>query len=151
MVSNAPRFNEALRMFTNWCLGTDDDVIVYAWSGTDYNQVSREMLLKGYEMTEAEEKILGCGWSDFQYEFDSQLGIEKATSLKMALEMAGITFTGHEHDALDDARNTALLLQVFRDKELFDITLEKIRKALKPVPMSCALGELIDFSAFLSA
>ena len=38
MVVNAPKFNEALRMFTNWCLGTGDDVTIYAWSESDYGK-----------------------------------------------------------------------------------------------------------------
>ncbi|WP_242945145.1 DUF5688 family protein [Oribacterium sp. C9] len=39
MVLNAPKFNESLRMFTNWCLGTGDEVTVYAWSDSDYMAV----------------------------------------------------------------------------------------------------------------
>ena len=39
MVANAPVFSEAFRMFTNWCLGTGDEVTIYAWSDSDYNQV----------------------------------------------------------------------------------------------------------------
>ena len=56
MVANAPKFNEALKMFTNWCLGTGDDVTIYAWSDTDYNQIKGEMILKGYEASETRGK-----------------------------------------------------------------------------------------------
>ncbi len=148
MVVNAPRFNEAFRMFMNWCMGTDDEVKIYAWSETDYSQITKEMLLKGYQESETESGLLSEEWTDFQREFDSHLGFEKPLSLKTALEMAGIGFEGREHDALDDARNTAELLQVFRDEELFNQTLRKIKEAMEPASISFALGDLIDFSAF---
>lgn len=151
MVLNAPRFNEALRMFTNWCLGTGDDVTIYAWSESDYGQISKEMLLKGYIVTKEEENLLCNDWSDFQKEFDSHLGFERQLSLKMALDMAGVDFSGREHDALDDARNTAELLQIFRDEELFDKTLRKIKEFMEPTEIGSTIGDLIDFSVFACA
>lgn len=151
MVVNAPKFNEALRMFTNWCLGAGDDVTVYAWSESDYGQISKEMVLKEYDMAGQEANLLGNAWSDFQQEFDSHLGFERQLSLKMALDMAGIDFSGREHDALDDARNTAELLQIFRDEELFDKTLRKIQEAMQPTEIGTSIGDLFDFSAFACA
>ena len=115
MVANAPKFHEALRMFTNWCLGTGDAVTIYTWSDTDFNQIRKEIILKEYEVSEVERVLLENEWTDFQQEFDGYLGFERQVSLKMALDMAGIDFLGREHDALDDARNTAELLQIFRD------------------------------------
>ncbi len=150
MVQNAPTFSEAFRMFTNWSLGPQDDVTIYAWSESDYDQITKEMVLKGYEMSEKERAILGNRWSDFQDEFDSHLGFERQVSLKMALEMAGVDFSGREHDALDDARNTAELLQIFRDESLFDRTLRKIKEVMEPSNMG-TLGEMIDFSMFALA
>lgn len=151
MVQNAPRFNEALRMFTNWCLGTNDEVTIYAWSESDYDQISKEMILKKYDMVDFEEKALGQRWSDFQEEFDSHLGFERQVSLKMALEMAGIDFSGREHDALDDARNTAELLHVFKDENLFDITLRKIKEIMEPKTIGSTLGDMFDFSMYACA
>ena len=112
MVVNAPLFNEALRMFTNWCLGTGDEVTVYAWSSNDYMQIKKELKFKEYEVSDDERIILCNEWEDFQREFDVNLGFERQLSLRTALEMAGISFVGREHDALDDARNTAELFQV---------------------------------------
>lgn len=151
MVQNAPRFNEALRMFTNWCLGTGDEVTIYAWSESDYDQISKEMILKKYDISDFEEKALGQRWSDFQDEFDSHLGFERQVSLKMALEMAGIDFSGREHDALDDARNTAELLHVFKDENLFDITLRKIKEIMEPKTIGSTLGDMFDFSMYACA
>ena len=150
-VLNAPVFTTALRMFSNWCLETGDDVTVYSWSDTDYKQIKKEMLLKGYEVSDEEKSILEREWSDFQHEFDSHMGFEGQLSLSMALDMAGIEFSGREHDALDDARNTAELLQVFRDEELFNTTLRKIKEYMEPSDFGNAIGDLIDFSAFAVA
>lgn len=151
MVVNAPKFNEALRMFTNWCLGTGDDVTIYAWSENDFSQITREMLLKEYKVTEEEANLLGNPWSDFQQEFDSHIGFDRQLSLKMALNLAGVDFSGREHDALDDARNTAELLHIFRDEELFDETLGKIKELMEPSEIRSTIGDMIDFSAFVCA
>ena len=90
MVANAPKFHEALRMFTNWCLGTGDAVTIYTWSDTDFNQIRKEIILKEYEVSEVERVLLENEWTDFQQEFDGYLGFERQVSLKMALDMAGI-------------------------------------------------------------
>lgn len=151
MVLNAPKFQEALRMFTNWCLGTGDEVTIYAWSDTDFNQIRKEITLKEYEVSEVEKDLLENEWTDFQQEFDGHLGFERQVSLRMALDMAGIDFSGREHDALDDARNTAELLQIFRDEDLFDRTLRKIEEIMKPSSLGNTLGNMIDLSMFAIA
>ena len=151
MVANAPKFKEALRMFTNWCLGTGDEVTVYAWSNSDFNQISKEMILKEYETSEDEKQLLETEWTDFQQEFDGHLGFDRQLSLGMALDMAGIDFSGREHDALDDARNTAELLHIFMDEDLFDKTLRKIEELMKPSSLENTLGNMIDLSMFAFA
>ncbi len=151
MVVNAPKFKEALRMFTNWCLGTGDEVTIYSWSDTDFNQIRKEIILKEYEVSEDERNLLETEWTDFQQEFDGHLGFERQVSLRMALDMAGIDFSGREHDALDDARNTAELLQIFRDEDLFDRTLRKIEEIMKPSSLGNTLGSMIDLSMFAIA
>ena len=146
MVAGAPGFREALRMFTTWCLGTGDEVKIYAWSDSDYAQISTEMMVKQYEIGDMEKALLEKRWEDFQKEFDSYLGFERQLSLSMALDLAGIDFKGREHDALDDARNTAELLQIFKDKGRFDETLKRIKEAMEPTKLECTLGDLFDFS-----
>lgn len=151
MVAGAPSFCEAFRMFTRWCLGTGDEVTVYAWSETDFNQICKEMTLKNYEPEPEERVICDRKWSDFQEEFDTRLGFQKQLSLRNALEMMGFGFEGREHDALDDARNTAELLQMFRDEEKFNLTCRKIEEVMKPSNVGISLGSLIDFSQFALA
>lgn len=151
MVENAPTFSKAFKMFTDWCLGIHDDVVIYAWSDSDYNQVMKEIRLKQYPLSEEEHGLMDSGWTDFQREFDVNLGFERQISLALALDMAGIEFTGRRHDALDDARNTAKLLQLFQDPELFDQTLRKIEEVMKPSSMENTLGSMIDLSMFTVA
>lgn len=146
MVADAPTYKEAFRMFTDWCMEKNDEVTIYAWSDTDYNQIIKEITLKNYELTEAEHQIVDSKWTDFQREFDSHLGFERQVSLALALEMAGIDFAGKEHDALDDARNTSELLRIFKDEELFNKTLRKIEEAMKPTSLGNTLGSMFDFS-----
>ena len=151
MLINAPKFNEALKMFSNWCMGVDDDIKIYAWSTNDYKQVSKEIKLKHYEISSDESRVYVNEWNDFQEEFDVELGFDKQVSLSLALDMAGIDFLGREHSALDDARNTAKLFHVFKDREMFDITLSKIAEAMKPTDFGTSLGSLFDFSGFAVA
>ena len=150
MVANAPTFSVAFKQFTDWCLNIKDDVMIYAWSNTDHSQVMKEIQLKQYKLSEEEHKLMEHGWTDFQNEFDIHLGFERQISLKLALDMAGIDFNGRQHDALDDARNTAKLLRVFKVEELFDQTLRKIEEVMKPSSLENTLGNLIDLSMFMT-
>ena len=150
MVANAPTFSVSFKQFTDWCLNIKDDVMIYAWSNTDHSQVMKEIQLKQYKLSEEEHKLMEHGWTDFQNEFDIHLGFERQISLKLALDMAGIDFNGRQHDALDDARNTAKLLRVFKDEELFDQTLRKIEEVMKPSSLENTLGNLIDLSMFMT-
>lgn len=150
MVANAPTFSVVFKQFTDWCLNIKDDVMIYAWSNTDHSQVMKEIQLKQYKLSEEEHKLMEHGWTDFQNEFDIHLGFERQISLKLALDMAGIDFNGRQHDALDDARNTAKLLRVFKDEELFDQTLRKIEEVMKPSSLENTLGNLIDLSMFMT-
>ncbi|MCQ2523817.1 MAG: exonuclease domain-containing protein [Lachnospiraceae bacterium] len=149
MVANSPKFRDALERFANWCQEGGDEILIHTWSDSDFIQVSKELELKTEKLTPYEEKLMNLKWHDFQNEFGSNMGFERQLSLAMALEMAGIEFEGKEHDALDDARNTAQLLQVFNDKELFETTLRKIEEAMKPSSLENTLGNLFDWSQFI--
>ena len=151
MVANAPNFNTAFRMFTSWCNGTGDEIIIHAWSDSDYYQIQKEIQIKAYEISEDEKFITDNEWDDFQEKFDSRLNFESQLKLSTALDMAGINFEGNEHDALDDARNTAELLKVFSDQALFDKTLKLIEEVMTPSNISCSLGSLFDFSSLMDA
>lgn len=151
MVAMAPGFADAIKMFEEWCRDVEDDITIYSWSDTDYRQISKEMKLKKYQAEPDTESILLTKWTDFQHEFDAGLGFAKLLSLSTALDMAGIDFSGKQHDALDDARNTANLIQVYNNPEQFESTLRKIKEYMEPKEVSCTLGELFDFSVLMGA
>ena len=113
MVSNAPVFEEALKMFFSWCRSVNDQVCIYQWSESDFEQIVSEMQLKKV-ILEEENKILLSSWIDFQREYGQKLNLSRAISLKNATMYAGIDFEGNEHDALDDAYMTMKVFHLFK-------------------------------------
>ncbi len=101
--------------------------------------------MKEYEVPE-DGLLLSNPWIDFQQMFDAHLGFVRKVSLKLALEIAGLDFGGQEHDALDDARNTAGLLRLFINESRYDGVISKVKEAMEPSPSGCSLGEMFDFS-----
>lgn len=147
MVANAPVFNEALKMFCSWCKSYNDEITIYQWSETDLDQVISEMKLKNIILA-AEDQSLLSHWADFQNEFGEKLNLSNAVSLKNAVMYAGVEFEGAEHDALDDARNTATLMKILRTPVLYKSALDNVIEALTPTPVSVPLGSLFDFAEF---
>ena len=148
-----PEYNTRITSIVRDLTGITYDMVINApkFNDNDYKQVSKELRLKKYDISTIESKIFSNEWNDFQEEFDTELGFDKQVSLSLALDMAGIDFLGREHSALDDARNTAKLFHVFKDREMFDITLSKIAEAMKPTEFGTSLGSLFDFSGFAVA
>ena len=147
-VADAPGFNEAIKKFSGWCLSAKEKTEIHAWGDTDYSQISKEIALKNYEVTENEKHLFSEPWNDFQKEFDRVIGFQKNLSLKTALFTLGIDFSGQEHDALCDARNTGILFRYFKDEKLFKTTLKKIKEVMEPEEQGVTLGDMFDFSKF---
>lgn len=149
MVDGAPTFATAYEMFVNWCESYGSDYEVYAWSESDYNQLTAEMRLKKYEKADKMRPLKR--WFDFQKEYTEKLGLERIISLEKALNYAGIEFEGRMHDALCDAKNTAELFAIVRNEERCNEVLQKVMDALKPKEVSSALGDMFDFGALMAA
>ena len=148
LVYGAPTFAAAYEMFVNWAESYGDDYEVYAWSDTDYHQLTSEMQLKHYENDEMMRPL--DSWFDFQKEFKEKLGLERIPSLGKALNYTGIDFTGHMHDALCDAKNTAELFAIVRNDERCKVVLGAVMEAFKPKKITSSLGDMFDFGALLS-
>lgn len=148
MVSNAPTFATAYEMFVNWAESYGDDYEVYAWSDSDYHQLTSEMQLKHYENEEMMRPL--DKWFDFQKEFKDKLGLERIPSLEKALNYAGVDFAGRMHDALCDAKNTAELFAIVRNDERCKVVLGVVMEALKPKRFTSALGDMFDFGALMA-
>lgn len=150
MVSDAPVFSKAIRLFCSWVNSFKDEITIYSWSDNDYRQVRKEMELKEYIPSEGEMRILDVEWTDFQNEFITKLNFNRAISLKTALEISSVNLEGKEHDALSDAQNTASLLKVFHDPALFDEKLQEVRNVMEEDHLSTSLGSLFDFNGLLA-
>lgn len=145
MVDTAPCFREALETFFLWCDSIQDNLQVIQWSDSDREQFYKELLLKKINLTKHQEEMISC-WYDFQKEYGEKLGLEILVSLKDALMYAGIDAEGRQHDALFDARNTAVLFKTVRIPDLYKTALEKVVNVLQAKSISTSLGDIFDFS-----
>ena len=145
MVAEAPYFEEALKMFFSWCRSMDEQIHIYQWSESDLEQIVKEIELKGIVLEEQNQNMLN-DWEDFQKEYGETLHLENSVSLKNAAMYAGVDFEGREHDALDDARNTATLLKIVRTPELCKQALEHVIDALTPSASGSTLGSMFNFA-----
>lgn len=126
MVADAPDFAPILARFAAWC---DDAETVYAWSGSDLDQLRGEVKMKGVDFPMDQ---LAGKWADFQKIFTRAVGLKRELSLEQAVNIANISFAGHQHDALWDARNTAELFRIYRDEGRFQAVIGPLREAVNP-------------------
>lgn len=146
MVAEAPIFEEALKMFFSWCESLKDEIHIYQWSESDLRQIQKEILLKGIVLDQNQKQLLD-GWENLQKEYGEKLNRSDEISLEKAIMYAGVDFDGHEHDALDDARNTAALLKILRTPGLCEKTIQSIIDALTPSKVNGTLGSMFNFAA----
>ena len=108
-VKKAPKLDEALIHMIDW-LG-ERDYKIYAWSESDRNQLLHE--IKAKNMTD--ERIYAFmkaeNWIDYQNVFTKRFELSRQLSLEEALGRAEIEPEGKFHDGLDDAVNTAYLIE----------------------------------------
>ena len=126
MVAEAPDFETVLGQFAAWC---EDAETVYAWSGSDLDQLRGEVKMKGIDFP---LEALAGKWADFQKIFTRAVGLKRELSLEQAVHIANIDFTGHQHDALWDARNTPELFRIYRDEGRFNAVIGPLREAVNP-------------------
>lgn len=126
MVADAQNFAAALAEFAAWCA---DAETVYAWSGSDLDQLRGEVRMKDIDFP---LETLADKWADFQKIFTRAVGLKRELSLEQAVNIADISFEGHQHDALWDARNTAELFRIYRDESRFNAVIGPLREAVNP-------------------
>ena len=126
MVAEGPDFETALNAFADWC---GDAETVYAWSGSDLDQLRGEVKMKAIAFPL--DALIGK-WADFQKIFTRAVGLKRELSLEQAVNIANIDFEGHQHDALWDARNTAELYRIYRDETRFNAVIGPLRAAVNP-------------------
>jgi len=104
-LENAVAFEIALDRLIQWM---GENVRIFAWGPDDKLQFTTEFRTKEI----AEEKLKPFEkWTDLQAVFKGLCGLKKRMSLTNALYIAGYDFEGKQHDAGDDAFNTARLIK----------------------------------------
>lgn len=103
-VKTAPSTQTALEAFVSWL---PDDAVLVSWSENDETQIRKEIEGKGL-IIEGIDGYLD-NWIDCQQTFAEKMNAPKKYRLSEALIIADINYTDGEHDALVDARNTAVL------------------------------------------
>jgi len=146
MVEDAPDLEKALEAFLNWL---PENSVILSWSGTDKEQIQKELPIKGIELPGLEDCFEN--WEDCQLLFSDKIGAKKKIyKLSEALRIADIDFDEHEHDGLADAHNTALLFIKMQTEK--DLKLSKHYQAeKKKESVSTSLGDLfakLDLSSF---
>lgn len=144
MLADAECFRSVFDHFCKWC---GDDYNIYSWSDNDIWQLMKECELKGIDYSD-EARYMFNHWKDFQAEFCSMLNLERQISLSDAVLIGGLDFSGHAHDGLIDARNTADLYRQISDtgSEDFHQLLRNLEEASRPCTFS--IMEVVNFKQF---
>ena len=113
----APDFETAMRSFVEWL---PKDAVLVSWSNTDRSQLQREMEGKGIELPEMVPFFET--WVDSQKLFGEKANNTRNYKLSEALILAAIDYQDGEHDALIDAKNTALLFAKMKKEPDFKLS-----------------------------
>lgn len=109
----APKFAEALGQFIAWL---PEDARLVSWSPNDEIQMRRETDSKGIHLSALEGMF--DEWLDCQETFGEIMGVARNYGLVEALNVSSIDYDENIHDALTDAKNTALLFaKMEREKD----------------------------------
>ena len=103
-VKDAPYMKAAWESFSAWL---PKDARFVAWSDSDTKQIIKELTIKEIDFESMQpqfEEYIDC-----QIVFSEKMKTEKVYRLSEALIIADIDFDENIHDALVDAKNTALL------------------------------------------
>ena len=150
-LENQGNIEEGLAEFTTWALSEDSQIEVYAWSDSDLIQIEKECELKNISI-EGNLATLVTNWNNLQDSFDKAVNAKNSTSLANAIYAFDSDFEGQMHDALDDARNTAIIHQKLQDSEAVECAKKYIKKYLSgeyhDEVTGTTLGDLFDFSKF---
>lgn len=138
-VRNAPAFERALAAFLSWL---PEETVIVSWSESDLYQLRGEMEMKSIRADRME--ILFDSWVDCQAEFSEKIGENHACKLSEALIAADIFYEEKFHDALSDARNTALLFAKMEQEPEFCLNQYYAGARKKEVQhLSVSLGSLL--------
>lgn len=105
-LAGAPDAAGALSSFADWL---PEDAVPVSWSDSDLKQITAEISGKHIGIERLEE-FLGR-WVDCQQTFSEKMDSDRSYNLTEALNITSVDYEDGEHDALVDAKNTALLFR----------------------------------------
>ena len=132
---------EVLPHLIEWC---GDSYEIYSWSDSDIWQILNETRLKKLEDIPGLSYMLNH-WHDFQQDFCDLLHLNKVMNLGRAVTLAGLDFSGREHDGLADARTTSRLYVESRDSKSFDRLRGLVIDAFSGHTFT--MGDMFDFGS----
>lgn len=139
-VKNAPKLKEALIHMVDW-LG-EREYKVFAWSKSDYCQLNHEITSKKLNDEKLEELMKPERWIDYQEVFGKRYNFEHAIGLKEALMLCNIEPDGRLHDGLDDAWNTARLIEKLEKNPDYKLVYRERQAQEDSQPLKICLGDL---------
>lgn len=137
-LEGAPLFTEAMDQFCAW-IGNQKTQF-YSWSMSDIRQFQREAAFKQYDKSFIHR--LESHWTDFQEEYSHLLGIEKKIKLDQAVGAADYEFAGAQHTALADAVNTAEILRLSKNPDLFERVMKPVLDLFRPAKQESTLLDM---------
>jgi len=140
-VKHAPRLLEALQHLIDW-IG-DREYQIMAWSDSDRNQLFQELKRKPGQNERIASFMDPDRWVDYQAVFVERYQFTRLVGLKEALDLCEIDPNGRFHDGLDDAVNTARLIEKLElDPEYQLMEEAKASIQLEEEPLNFSLGSL---------
>lgn len=136
-VADKPTFEDSFGKFFDW-IGTWE-MKIYSWSSSDIKQLKSEC---SYKLPAFDIDRLERQWIDIQKEFDDRIGLHSNLALKHAVGAMNRNFEGTQHTALADAANTAAILSLMQNDEIFHETMKPVIDLLKPKQLSESIGDL---------
>lgn len=140
-IADAAPLSDVLPRFIEWC---GQSYEIYSWSDSDIWQIMNEARLKELQDIDGLSYMLNH-WKDFQQEFCELLHLEKVMNLGRAVTLAGLDFSGREHDGLADARTTSRLYVESRDSKSFDRLRRLVIDAF--AGHTFTMGDMFDFGS----
>lgn len=108
----APIAKDALNAFLNWL---PEDAVLVTWSVNDINQIDDELYFKNIDLPDLYDYL--DNYIDCQVLFSEKMNRDKLYNLKEALSIANVDYDTNIHDALVDAKNTALLFSKIQTED----------------------------------
>ena len=141
-IKNAPKLKDALIHMADW-LG-EREYKVFAWSKSDYWQLDHEIKSKKLNDEKLDELMKPERWVDYQEIFGKKYNFEQAVGLQEALMLCDIEPDGRMHDGLDDAWNTARLIEKLEKNPKYKLFYRERQEQEDSQPLKVRLGELFE-------